>query len=226
MARQYRAGHQPVGSNSTTATCTVPGTVQVGDLMLLWWVTAATATATPATAAPAGWTYLGTTDTSGGSANFAVFLYAKTAVSGDIGAVITFTAGGATRQLAGVGAWYDDTAVPLAVEAVTFAQTTTLGTRTTVAENCHGIAGAASRRSTGIDTWTPATGYTERLDAATDASTGGKSSTTTDKLATVAAGTNLGGVSFTPSSGDGVEHSWVAAIKPNPTNPGAFLALL
>jgi fibronectin-binding autotransporter adhesin len=211
VAYLYRGGSQPVGANSTTATFTIPATTVVGDLIIGWWVTTASVAAGPTP--PTGWTYGGTTD-SGGTANFAIWLYYKVAVSGDAGTVVTFTSG-TTRQLAGCGVYYDNSgAGSLSVEGVTFTQTMTTGTRTTVAANCFGVAIVGSRRATGIDTWTSPSGWTERLDTGTDASTGGKSATLSDKLTAVTAGTNLGGAVWIASAGDGTEHSILLAIKP------------
>lgn len=214
MAYQYRGGHQPTGSNSSTSTFTIPAGAQVGDLIICTWTHTATDLAGKSTP-PTGWTYAGTTN-SDNTSNFAVWVYWKNIESGDAGSTVTFGPTGITRQLAGCVVYYDDSgAGPLTPDGFNSSQNATRPALSTSANNSFAVSGSGSRRGTGIDTWTLSV-WAERLDSATDAGTGGKSHVFGDRsLATpVVSGTAMGGTAWTPSSGDGVEHSWIMTIRP------------
>lgn len=212
MTAQYRAGNSSAGGNTSSQSCVVPATCQVGDLLLLPWVQAGTDFA-DGQSPPAGWTYLGETDSTHVS-TMSIFLYSKICASGDIGATITRTVDSIRRHGVAVAAWYDDAGGALSVESAAFAASLTPPSAVSVAAQTFGVAGAGVRGGGG-DPFTPPAGWVERIDQTTDVGSGGKNWTIADKLAYVAAGTNLGGAAFT-NADTTQPASWVVVVKNTP----------
>jgi hypothetical protein len=92
MAIGFRASAQQ-GGQSLTASITVPGSVQAGDVMILM-IQCSTVTATPTI--PAGWTQIGTSLAISGS-GYAQLCY-KVAAGGDPGTTINVTLTNATNS--------------------------------------------------------------------------------------------------------------------------------
>lgn len=223
MTAQYRDGDSPAGANAGSRTCTIPATTQVGDLLILEWEDAGTDAG--ADTPPAGWVKLGDTDATNASTQ-GVFVYARTAQAGDAGSVVTVTADTVRRHGVAVVAYYDDAGAALSVESSVFAASLTVPSAVTVAANCFGIAGAGVRGGGG-DPFTPPAGWVERIDQTTDVGSGGKNWTVADKLAYVAPGTNLGGITFTNGDTTGPA-SWLVVVKATPLAAppsGTFLVL-
>lgn len=159
-------------TNSTAApSCSIPATVQLGDVMILY--AASNNQGVSPVTAPAGWTLLGTVNS--GAAQNVLMAWWKVATATDAKSTVTLTSTTAGRWVLTWRAFYDvDNTNPFDVAAVTYTgsnQTPTAGSLTSDLNAALSVVAFADAYAGGSSydmAWTTPTNYT---DAATGSTT-------------------------------------------------------
>lgn len=212
----YVAG-SAAGTQSTSLSIAVPGSAQVGQLALLWMVSAS---ADQPGSVPAGWSQIGSdvTIASGGTTKdpFVRLMY-KVLAAGDIGANVVIPFSGQNKWSAVIAVYADvDTANPIHVSAFrreTVAGTTHTTPTPTVAEaGCLAVYGTSERGTVSTD-FTAGTGMTERQQNLGAGGAGNGAASIADSAGSVATGALTARTWTHTASTDNVV-TFAVALKP------------
>lgn len=207
------------GSGSLTAT--IPGSVQAGDLLVIFGGINNGGNATHDWSTPAGWTKRD--DRSIGSNLYAV-AYVKTAVSGDAGATVTLTSATTGKSCVMVVALSGvDPSAPIDVISG-FSETTvtTSHATPTVTTNVDQdlIVIAAVQTDSGTQSWSTTSGYTKIIDSVDNSQVNGHVTGTVQYKGPLAVGT-YGGETITCAEAGGKAATWTLAVSPQQTTQTA-----
>lgn len=186
-------------ASGTTASMTIPTTVQVSDLLI---ATGIYRQPNSTITAPAGWTLLN----AGADANITAAVWYKKATASDPGSTQVFALGGPGSQTMLVGAAYADTDQASPIDGHTFALG---GPTATTTVTCRAVAGTSGERDVLLGValgsangaqpvLTPATGYAKEVSRIGPSATLRNGNATLADKTTTAAPT--GGTSFTSSA--------------------------
>lgn len=222
MAVSYLASTSNT-ANATSIALTVPGTVQVGHLILLGHVMASSSSSRTLTW-PSGFIELGVAEASGHGSHVAW----KIATSSEVGATLTINVvGGTIKQAASLTA-YSGTHATLPINQ--WAKSTPSGTvsHTTpsiqplTVSNCLKVEFAFDSTGVAPNTavWTPPSGLTTRQQQFTTGS-GASSMAVGDSDTTLYAAASTPGNDTWTSDQSGLGSGWTLGIAPPPTVPSA-----
>jgi PKD repeat protein len=201
----YRASAQAV-SNSTQIAVTIPATVQVGDALVLFVSSAASATPT----VPAGWTQVGSTTTD----VLRTTVFRRIAATGVAGSVVTVPVGVMGKNSAVLGAYSGvDPGAPVAQAVALSDQNKTAHISPVVSVTSgQGVVSYWVDRSSAASGWTVGAGALERIEAVGSGS-GRHSAVLADAGAPVATG-SAGGVTATAVASSSRATSWTVVLNP------------
>ncbi len=202
--------------SAAAAKVTVPGSVQAGDVMLLF----ATSNSNNAVSAdPAGWTFLG--ERTAGSPDLRTRLYDKVATGADAGSTVTVTYAASNKVDLQVAAYTGvDPAAPVPAFASAAESTSRTGHTTpgaSVAVNGSWVVSYWADKSAATTTWTvPGTLTSRGLSAGTGS--GHLTSALADTATGVAPGASAG-TTATADSASAKATMWTVVLAPNGAPP-------